>query len=125
MLCANCYWSFSLSDLSKNRLCEVPEEVCQFVSLETLSVYHNCVRSLTPSLCQLQALTYLNLRYIHTHLTPFIVNSLLMRVILLLKIMCPHYVSLLPVSFQNATSVFIHPTKSQQKKQAMPTSFLI
>ncbi|XP_016430994.1 leucine-rich repeat and calponin homology domain-containing protein 4 isoform X3 [Sinocyclocheilus rhinocerous] len=49
------------ADLSKNRLCEVPEEVCQFVSLETLSLYHNCVRSLTPSLCQLQALTYLNL----------------------------------------------------------------
>ncbi|XP_016111932.1 leucine-rich repeat and calponin homology domain-containing protein 4-like [Sinocyclocheilus grahami] len=54
------------ADLSKNRLCEVPEEVCQFVSLETLSLYHNCVRSLTPSLCQLQALTYLNLRYTHT-----------------------------------------------------------
>ncbi|XP_056114871.1 leucine-rich repeat and calponin homology domain-containing protein 4-like, partial [Rhinichthys klamathensis goyatoka] len=49
------------ADLSKNRLCEVPEEVCQFVSLETLSLYHNCVRSLTPSLCQLPALTYLNL----------------------------------------------------------------
>ncbi|XP_059391720.1 leucine-rich repeat and calponin homology domain-containing protein 4 isoform X2 [Carassius carassius] len=49
------------ADLSKNRLCEVPEEVCQFVSLETLSLYHNCVRSLTPNLCQLQALTYLNL----------------------------------------------------------------
>ncbi|MCJ8731478.1 hypothetical protein PDJAM_G00200020 [Pangasius djambal] len=49
------------ADLSKNRLCEVPEELCQFISLETLSIYHNCVRSVPSTLCQLQALTYLNL----------------------------------------------------------------
>ncbi|XP_062305169.1 leucine-rich repeat and calponin homology domain-containing protein 4 isoform X1 [Osmerus eperlanus] len=49
------------ADLSKNRLCELPEELCQFISLETLSLYHNCARSLTPSLGHLQALTYLNL----------------------------------------------------------------
>ncbi|XP_061090828.1 leucine-rich repeat and calponin homology domain-containing protein 4 isoform X1 [Conger conger] len=49
------------ADLSKNRLCELPEELCQFISLETLSLYHNCVRSVTPSICHLQALTYLNL----------------------------------------------------------------
>ncbi|TSL40985.1 Leucine-rich repeat and calponin homology domain-containing protein 4 [Bagarius yarrelli] len=49
------------ADLSKNRLCEVPEELCQFISLETLSIYHNCVRSVPSSLCQLQALTYLNI----------------------------------------------------------------
>lgn len=49
------------ADLSKNRLCELPEELCQFISLETLSIYHNCVRSLPSSLCQLQTLTYLNL----------------------------------------------------------------
>ncbi|XP_064181708.1 leucine-rich repeat and calponin homology domain-containing protein 4 isoform X1 [Anguilla rostrata] len=48
------------ADLSKNRLCELPEELCQFISLETLSLYHNCVRSVSPSICQLQALTYLN-----------------------------------------------------------------
>ncbi|KAK3546674.1 hypothetical protein QTP70_031398 [Hemibagrus guttatus] len=49
------------ADLSKNRLCEVPEELCQFISLETLSIYHNCVRSVPSTLCHLQALTYLNL----------------------------------------------------------------
>ncbi|KAM9501259.1 DISP complex protein LRCH3 isoform 2-T2 [Clarias gariepinus] len=49
------------ADLSKNRLCDVPEELCQFISLETLSIYHNCVRSIPSTLCQLQALTYLNL----------------------------------------------------------------
>lgn len=49
-------------DLSKNRLCELPEELCQFISLETLSLYHNGMRSLSSSLGNLQALTYLNLR---------------------------------------------------------------
>lgn len=49
------------ADLSKNRLCELPEELCQFISLETLSLYHNGMRSLSPSLANLQALTYLNL----------------------------------------------------------------
>lgn len=50
------------SDLSKNRLCELPEELCQFMSLESLSLYHNGMRSLSSSLSNLQALTYLNLR---------------------------------------------------------------
>ncbi|XP_043099032.1 leucine-rich repeat and calponin homology domain-containing protein 4 isoform X1 [Puntigrus tetrazona] len=71
------------ADLSKNRLCEVPEEVCQFVSLETLSLYHNCVRSLTPSLCQLQALTYLNLsRNQLSSLPPSVCQLPLLRVLI-------------------------------------------
>ncbi|KAK7910254.1 hypothetical protein WMY93_014938 [Mugilogobius chulae] len=49
------------ADLSKNRLCELPEELCHFISLETLSLYHNGMRLLSPSLANLQALTYLNL----------------------------------------------------------------
>ncbi|KAG5260924.1 hypothetical protein AALO_G00298050 [Alosa alosa] len=49
------------ADLSKNRLCELPEELCQFISLETLSLYHNCVRSVSSNLGHLQALTYLNI----------------------------------------------------------------
>lgn len=59
------FW-FWFSDLSKNRLCELPEELCQFISLETLSLYHNGMRSLSSSLGNLQALTYLNLRYLHS-----------------------------------------------------------
>ncbi|XP_051554271.1 leucine-rich repeat and calponin homology domain-containing protein 4 isoform X3 [Myxocyprinus asiaticus] len=70
-------------DLSKNRLCEVPEEVCQFVSLETLSLYHNCVRSLMPSLCQLQALTYLNIGRNHlSNLQPSVCQLPLLRVLI-------------------------------------------
>ncbi|XP_072315399.1 DISP complex protein LRCH3 isoform X2 [Eucyclogobius newberryi] len=49
------------ADLSKNRLCELPDELCHFISLETLSLYHNGMRSLSSSLANLQALTYLNL----------------------------------------------------------------
>ncbi|XP_066578492.1 leucine-rich repeat and calponin homology domain-containing protein 4 isoform X2 [Amia ocellicauda] len=48
------------ADLSKNRLSEVPEELCHLIALETLSLYHNCVRGITLSVCNLQALTYLN-----------------------------------------------------------------
>uniref|UniRef100_A0AAY3ZX78 Calponin-homology (CH) domain-containing protein n=1 Tax=Denticeps clupeoides TaxID=299321 RepID=A0AAY3ZX78_9TELE len=49
------------ADLSKNRLCELPDELCHFISLETLSLYHNCVRTLSSNLCHLQVLSYLNI----------------------------------------------------------------
>lgn len=49
------------ADLSRNRLTELPVEVCMFVSLENLNLYQNCLRSLPESLINLQSLTYLNL----------------------------------------------------------------
>ncbi|XP_046720354.1 DISP complex protein LRCH3 isoform X2 [Silurus meridionalis] len=49
------------ADLSRNRLSELPVEVCMFVSLENLNLYQNCLRSLPESLINLQALTYLNI----------------------------------------------------------------
>ncbi|XP_036985396.2 leucine-rich repeat and calponin homology domain-containing protein 1 isoform X4 [Artibeus jamaicensis] len=49
------------ADLSKNRLVEVPVEVCHFVSLETLNLHHNCIRVIPEAVVNLQALTYLNL----------------------------------------------------------------
>ncbi|XP_031429360.1 DISP complex protein LRCH3 isoform X2 [Clupea harengus] len=49
------------ADLSRNRLPELPVEVCMFVSLENLNLYQNCLRSLPDSLVNLQALTYLNI----------------------------------------------------------------
>ncbi|XP_072905154.1 leucine-rich repeat and calponin homology domain-containing protein 4-like isoform X2 [Hemitrygon akajei] len=48
------------ADLSKNRLSEVPDEVCLYVSLELLNLYHNCVRTIPSSITNLQSLTYLN-----------------------------------------------------------------
>ncbi|XP_074844112.1 leucine-rich repeat and calponin homology domain-containing protein 1 isoform X2 [Carettochelys insculpta] len=49
------------ADLSKNRLTEVPMELCHFVSLETLNLYHNCVKIIPDAIVNLQMLTYLNL----------------------------------------------------------------
>ncbi|NXQ88870.1 LRCH1 protein, partial [Nyctibius grandis] len=48
-------------DLSKNRLSEVPTELCHFVSLETLNLYHNCIKIIPDAIVNLQMLTYLNL----------------------------------------------------------------
>ncbi|XP_051490819.1 leucine-rich repeat and calponin homology domain-containing protein 1 isoform X2 [Apus apus] len=49
------------ADLSKNRLTEVPTELCHFVSLETLNLYHNCIKIIPDAIINLQMLTYLNL----------------------------------------------------------------
>uniref|UniRef100_A0A673GCP8 Leucine-rich repeat and calponin homology domain-containing protein 3-like n=1 Tax=Sinocyclocheilus rhinocerous TaxID=307959 RepID=A0A673GCP8_9TELE len=49
------------ADLSRNRLTELPVEVCMFVSLESLNLYQNCLRSLPERLINLQSLTYLNI----------------------------------------------------------------
>ncbi|XP_039912750.1 leucine-rich repeat and calponin homology domain-containing protein 1 isoform X5 [Hirundo rustica] len=49
------------ADLSKNRLTEVPTELCHFVSLETLNLYHNCIKVIPDAIVNLQMLTYLNL----------------------------------------------------------------
>ncbi|XP_033865318.3 leucine-rich repeat and calponin homology domain-containing protein 1-like isoform X2 [Acipenser ruthenus] len=49
------------ADLSKNRLPEVPVEVCHFVSLEILNLYHNCVKVIPDAIVSLHMLTYLNL----------------------------------------------------------------
>nr|XP_020655389.1 leucine-rich repeat and calponin homology domain-containing protein 4 isoform X1 [Pogona vitticeps] len=48
------------ADLSRNRFAEVPEDACHLMSLEGLSLYHNCLRSIPAAIANLQALTYLN-----------------------------------------------------------------
>ncbi|KAM7181315.1 leucine-rich repeat and calponin homology domain-containing protein 1 isoform 6-T10 [Macrochelys suwanniensis] len=52
---------FNYTYLSKNRLTEVPMELCHFVSLETLNLYHNCIKIIPDAIVNLQMLTYLNL----------------------------------------------------------------
>ncbi|CAN8177229.1 unnamed protein product [Coccothraustes coccothraustes] len=49
------------ADLSRNRFGEVPEAACRLVSLEGLSLYHNCLRSVPPAIANLQALAHLDL----------------------------------------------------------------
>ncbi|MFT7809767.1 leucine-rich repeat and calponin homology domain-containing protein 4 [Arapaima gigas] len=88
------------ADLSKNRLCELPEELCQFISLETLSLYHNCIRSITPAICHLQALTYLNISRNQLSCLPTSVCQLpLLRVL----IVSNNKLSALPPSIHNLT----------------------
>ncbi|XP_075152018.1 leucine-rich-repeats and calponin homology domain protein isoform X2 [Haematobia irritans] len=50
------------SDLSRNRFCELPEEITSFAFLETLLLYHNTIRSIPESVKHLTSLTYLDLR---------------------------------------------------------------
>ncbi|XP_064638405.1 serine/arginine repetitive matrix protein 1-like [Lineus longissimus] len=51
----------AVADLSKNRLNEVPIEICECPSIERLVCYHNVIRCLPEALVQLQCLTYMNL----------------------------------------------------------------
>ncbi|KAM7377668.1 hypothetical protein PAMA_014124 [Pampus argenteus] len=88
------------ADLCKNRLCELPEELCQFISLETLSLYHNGMRSLSSSLGNLQALTYLNLsRNLLSSLPPSVFQLPLLRVL----IVSNNKLSSLPASINSLT----------------------
>uniref|UniRef100_A0A9J7XPP3 Leucine-rich repeats and calponin homology (CH) domain containing 2 n=1 Tax=Cyprinus carpio carpio TaxID=630221 RepID=A0A9J7XPP3_CYPCA len=49
------------ADLSKNRFCEIPPEVCMFAPLESLNLYHNCIKVVPEAIINLQMLTYLNI----------------------------------------------------------------
>ncbi|KAM4749434.1 leucine-rich repeat and calponin homology domain-containing protein 4 [Rhinophrynus dorsalis] len=61
------------ADLSKNRLSDVPADICQLVSLEFLNLYHNCLRSVPSAISNLQVLTYLNIsRNLLSSLPPYL-----------------------------------------------------
>lgn len=51
------------SDLSKNRFTEIPPEVCLFAPLESLNLYHNCIKCIPEAIINLQMLTYLDIRW--------------------------------------------------------------
>lgn len=53
---------FVSTDLSKNRLTDFSTDMCQFVALETLNLYHNCIKTIPDSIISLQSLTSLNIR---------------------------------------------------------------
>uniref|UniRef100_A0A8B9QNS6 Leucine rich repeats and calponin homology domain containing 2 n=1 Tax=Apteryx owenii TaxID=8824 RepID=A0A8B9QNS6_APTOW len=46
---------------SNNRFTEIPSDVWLFAPLETLNLYHNCIKSIPESIKNLQMLTYLNI----------------------------------------------------------------
>ncbi|KAG7332900.1 hypothetical protein KOW79_003035 [Hemibagrus wyckioides] len=70
------------ADLSRNRLPELPVEVCMFVSLENLNLYQNCLRSLPESLINLQALTYLNISRNQVSMLPAHLCNLPLKVLI-------------------------------------------
>ncbi|NWI13173.1 LRCH1 protein, partial [Crypturellus soui] len=70
------------SDLSKNRLTEIPIEVCHFVSLETLNLYHNCIKIIPDAIVNLQMLTYLNLSRNQLSSLPACLCSLPLKVLI-------------------------------------------
>lgn len=53
---------FIVPDLSKNRFCDLPEEVTEFPFLEKLHLYHNAIRIIPDTIVRLQSLNYLDLR---------------------------------------------------------------
>ncbi|XP_041940224.1 leucine-rich repeat and calponin homology domain-containing protein 1 isoform X8 [Alosa sapidissima] len=69
------------ADLSKNRLTDVPSEVCHLVALETLNLYHNCIKSVPDSLITLHTLTNLNLSRNQLCVLPACVCGLPLRVL--------------------------------------------
>ena len=69
-----CGWC--VTDLSKNRLSEMPVEVCEYSNMERLNCYHNIIKSIPEAIVQLQALTHLNLRFVPRQPPPFILLCL-------------------------------------------------
>ncbi|XP_053403859.1 DISP complex protein LRCH3-like isoform X7 [Mercenaria mercenaria] len=64
------------ADVSKNRVSEVPKEVCAYISMEKLDCYHNVIKSIPEAIVQLQALTYLNLSRNQLSIIPSFISQL-------------------------------------------------
>ncbi|XP_078245861.1 DISP complex protein LRCH3 isoform X9 [Pogona vitticeps] len=70
------------ADLSRNRLSELPAEVCLFVSLESLNLYQNCIRYIPEATVNLQSLTFLNISRNQLSTLPVHLCSLPLRVLI-------------------------------------------
>ncbi|XP_023560536.1 leucine-rich repeat and calponin homology domain-containing protein 3 isoform X2 [Octodon degus] len=70
------------ADLSRNRLSEIPIEVCHFVSLENLNLYQNCIRYIPEAILNLQALTVLNISRNQLSTLPVHLCNLPLRVLI-------------------------------------------
>ncbi|KFR06051.1 Leucine-rich repeat and calponin homology domain-containing protein 3, partial [Opisthocomus hoazin] len=70
------------SDLSRNRLSELPAEACLFVSLESLNLYQNCIRYIPEAVLNLQSLTFLNISRNQLSTLPVHLCSLPLKVLI-------------------------------------------
>ncbi|XP_025058534.1 leucine-rich repeat and calponin homology domain-containing protein 3 [Alligator sinensis] len=69
-------------NLSRNRLSELPAEVCHFVSLESLNFYQNCIRYIPEAILNLQSLTFLNISRNQLSTLPVHLCSLPLKVLI-------------------------------------------
>nr|XP_009929548.1 PREDICTED: leucine-rich repeat and calponin homology domain-containing protein 3 [Opisthocomus hoazin] len=70
------------TDLSRNRLSELPAEACLFVSLESLNLYQNCIRYIPEAVLNLQSLTFLNISRNQLSTLPVHLCSLPLKVLI-------------------------------------------
>ncbi|XP_018432018.1 PREDICTED: leucine-rich repeat and calponin homology domain-containing protein 3 [Nanorana parkeri] len=70
------------ADVSRNRLSEIPAEICHYVSLESLNLYQNCIRYVPEATLNLQALTFLNLSRNQLTSLPGYICSLPLKVLI-------------------------------------------
>nr|XP_015816330.1 leucine-rich repeat and calponin homology domain-containing protein 2 isoform X2 [Nothobranchius furzeri] len=70
------------ADLSKNHLTEIPPEVCLFAPLESLNLYHNCIKCIPEAIINLQMLTYLDISRNLLTVLPKYLFSLPLKVLL-------------------------------------------
>uniref|UniRef100_UPI00398E9876 leucine-rich repeat and calponin homology domain-containing protein 1 isoform X1 n=1 Tax=Pristiophorus japonicus TaxID=55135 RepID=UPI00398E9876 len=70
------------ADLSKNRLSEIPLELCHFISLEMLNLYHNCIKVIPDAVINLQTLTNLNLSRNQLSTLPLCLCALPLKVLI-------------------------------------------
>ncbi|XP_050099114.1 leucine-rich repeat and calponin homology domain-containing protein isoform X2 [Anopheles aquasalis] len=71
-----------IADLSRNRFCELPEDITCLAFLERLLVYHNTIRSVPETIRGLHSLTYLDLRNNQLSVLPREVCTLPLQVLL-------------------------------------------
>ncbi|XP_052216760.1 serine-rich adhesin for platelets-like [Dreissena polymorpha] len=64
------------ADVSKNRLSELPKELCSYISMEKLNCYHNVIKSIPECIIQLQALTFLNLSRNQLSIIPSFISQI-------------------------------------------------
>uniref|UniRef100_A0AAG5D9V7 Calponin-homology (CH) domain-containing protein n=1 Tax=Anopheles atroparvus TaxID=41427 RepID=A0AAG5D9V7_ANOAO len=72
-----------IADLSRNRFCELPDDITCLAFLERLLVYHNTIRSVPETIRGLHSLTYLDLRNNQLSALPREICSLPLQVLLL------------------------------------------
>uniref|UniRef100_A0A182PUP6 Calponin-homology (CH) domain-containing protein n=1 Tax=Anopheles epiroticus TaxID=199890 RepID=A0A182PUP6_9DIPT len=70
------------SNLSRNRFCELPEDITCLAFLERLLVYHNTIRSVPETIRGLHSLTYLDLRNNQLSVLPREICALPLQVLL-------------------------------------------